>query len=87
MTKKEATGLIKSIFPSADRITHWIDKKCKKPYEYTCCRVIGGVTFDKLAELGKLFNTTKINISSDYEQGCPTCGGTYYTEIDITKYL
>lgn len=38
------------------------------------------VTFADMAKVSDLFNTKSINVSSYYDRGCPTCGGsTEYT--------
>lgn len=52
----------------------------------------GGVTFAQLVEVSELFGTEDINVESEYEEGCPTCGGetNYYLDVlnvDTQKLL
>ena len=43
----------------------------------------GGVTFDEMSAVARLFDTTGINVSAVYFEGCPTCGGTTEYTLEV----
>lgn len=60
----------------------WKDPKTGK-YDLTIQVESSGLTFAVLEQFSRLFDTKAIDIDSCYEEGCPTCGGTSYVELEI----
>lgn len=42
-------------------------------------------TYDNLLKIAEFFGTTNINIVGQSEEGCPTCGPTRATRLEIRK--
>ena len=46
---------------------------------------LDSVTFAEMQILSKLFKTDRIDLDGGYEEGCPTCGGNSYIEVNIKR--
>jgi hypothetical protein len=82
-TKKTATDLFRSADLCVTVKEARMNRKTRRHDLTVEIDTHGGLTFETLDKVAKLFETKRINVGARHYQGCPTCGGETCVVLEI----